>query len=446
MRFGRSDGTGPAGSRKRPFEGRDHPWWWEGAPRADAEEKPLPNHADVVIVGSGYAGLSAALTLARAGRDVVVLEADVPGCGASSRAGGMIGSGHVMPFELLAKRYGERQAAAILQEGLNAYEFTRDLIESEPINCNFKAVGRLRAAWRSADFDMIRRDVDHVIRWLDYDVSIISKSELRNELQTDLYKGGCIYHRHGGLHPALFHSGLLKLATTAGARVRGRTRVTGLSKEGSTHLVKTVAGLSRAKDVIVATNGYTSPELQPFARRIIPVHAYMIATEPIGEPLVSGLIPNHRMVVETRWRHCYYRPSPDGKRILFGARASLDRIGLDRAATILRKLMIEIFPSLKDVSITHCWTGKIGFARDFLTKIGEIDGVHYALACNGSGVAMLPYAGWKAALKVLGRAEGTTAFDRQEFRTIHPLYTGHPWFRPLLSAYYRMKDRREGSS
>ena len=428
------------------FSDVDRPWWWEWAPRPDHSTKVIPNSADVAIVGSGFAGLTAALTLARCGRDVVVLDAETPGFGASSRSGGMIGGGHVVPFRRLEKLYGQRKATAILQEGLNSYLFTASMIESERIECHFRRTGRLRVAWRPQDYELICRDIEDVRKQLDYDVSLVTKADLGKELKTDKYFGGCIYNQHGGLHPAMFQLGILDRASEAGVTVAGNARVVSIDRSGNRFVVNTVRGSVTTRDVIVATNGYTGPELRPFARRLIPVYAYMIATEAIGKSAVQDLIPNHRMVVETRWRHCYYRPSPDGERILFGARASLGRMNLDRSAAVIRKLMLEIFPDLEKVPITHSWTGQLAFAKDFLTHIGKHKGIHYALACNGSGVAMLPYAGHKAALKVMGSRDGDTAFDDHAFKPIYPTYHGLPWFRPFLNTYYRILDRFEGSS
>lgn len=418
------------------------PWWWEAAPRPDLSDVPVPRDVDVAVVGSGYAGLSAALTLSRAGRSVAVLEAGDPGSGASSRSGGMIGIGHRMGskgYAQLAEEYGEPRAVALLKEGVNALEFATGLIEQENIDCRFRRVGRFRAACRAQDYDSIGRDVDALRNKVGIDVDVVPPSGTSQEVATDRYFGGCVFHQHGGLHAGLFHLGLLDRARSVGATVCGRTVVTDIEGHRGAFTVTTSRGQIQARDVIVATNGYTGPLTPAFQRRLIPIASFIIATESIGKDAVNWVIPSRRMIVETRSRHCYYRPSPDGDRLLFGARASLRPIDLRRSGARLHRFMTRLFPSLGGVKITHSWTGNVAFSRDHLTHIGVHEGIHYALACNGSGVAMAPYAGHKAALKVLGSPDGRTAFDEFEFRA-YPLYGGRPWFLPFADWLYRARD------
>ncbi len=421
------------------------PWWWETAPRPDHSQVPIPRRVDVAIVGSGYAGLSAALTLSRAGREVAVFEAGDPGFGASSRSGGMIGSGHRMGskgFSGLAEEFGEARAIAVLKEGVNALEFTTALIEREGIDCSFRRVGRFRAACRAQDYDGIGRDVDLLRRKIGIDVDMVPAAGSSQEVATTRYYGGCVFHEHGGLHPGLFQLGLLDRAQEAGAAVCGQAAVEGIDGQCGAFEIRTARGRTCARDVIVATNGYTGALTPAFRRRLIPISSFIIATEPIGEEAVRQAIPSRRMIVETRSRHCYYRPSPGGERILFGGRAALYPIDLRTSAKRLHRFMTRLFPSLAGVKITHSWTGNIAFARDHFTHIGVRDGIHYALACNGSGVAMAPYAGHKAALKLLGSPDGRTAFDQCEFKA-YPLYDGRPWFLPVVDWLYSARDAWE---
>ena len=124
------------------------PFWWDAAPRDELQfDEALPARCDVAIVGSGYTGLSAALQLARAGRQVLVIDAGVPGLGASTRNGGMIGSGHKLGYEELQARVGHNDAMAILREGLNALEYTYGLIDAEGFDCDLTRCGRFRTAW-----------------------------------------------------------------------------------------------------------------------------------------------------------------------------------------------------------------------------------------------------------------------------------------------------------
>lgn len=176
----------------------------------------------------------------------------------------------------------------------------------------------------------------------------------------------------------------------------------------------------------------------------MPLSSYLIATEPLPVGTVAKLIPGGRMIVETRSRHCYYRASPDGQRIIFGGRAALGAIGPVPAAARLRKLLVQVFPSLVETRFTHSWAGRIAFPRNQMPHIGAIDGIYFALGYSGSGVALAPYLGHKVALKVLGSTDGHTAFDDVPFPTI-PFHRGRPWFLPFLEIWYRVRDRMEGS-
>jgi glycine/D-amino acid oxidase-like deaminating enzyme len=130
------------------------PYWWEEAPRPALAERPLPERAEVAIVGSGYTGLSAALTLVRAGREVVVLEAGEAGMGASSRNGGMCGDSLKIDFGTLRRRHGHARAAALVREGQAALEYIAQLIESEQIECAFRRTGRFTGAHKPGRYEV----------------------------------------------------------------------------------------------------------------------------------------------------------------------------------------------------------------------------------------------------------------------------------------------------
>ncbi len=420
------------------------PWWWEASPPAAPDTAPLPPHCDVAIVGAGYTGLSAALTLARAGRSVLVLDAGLAGAGASTRNGGMIGSGHRLGFPALTDRLGRDRAAAVLREGVASLDFTAALIEREKIDCQFTRSGRFRAAWRARDYDGMGRELDMLRREIGLEADMVPRSEQHREVRTDCYQGGAVYHRHGALHPALFHNGLLACARAAGAHIADHSAVSATRREGGGFTLATARGQVQAGAVIVATNGYTGSESPSLRRRLVPLSSYIVATEPLPAGTVAELIPGGRMIVETRSRHCYYRGSPDGRRIIFGGRAALGAIAPEPAAARLRKLLVQVFPSLAETRFTHSWSGRIAFPRDQMPHVGAIDGIHFALGYSGSGVAMAPYLGHKVALKVLGAADGRTAFDDIPLTAI-PFHRGRPWFLPFLDIGYRIRDRLEGS-
>ncbi len=421
-----------------------NPFWWDAAPREAEQTVTLPAKADCVVVGAGYAGLSAALTLARAGRSVVVCEAGPPGFGASSRSGGMIGHGHRLSYSNLIQLYGARKAKALILEGMASLDDVKHLIGSEGIDARLSAVGRLRGAWTLADYETMGREADLLSRDLGLPVDVVQKSDMRKEIATDSYQGGLVFHSHGGVHPALFQQGLLAVARAAGVQIAGFTPVNRIDTKTDHSVVHTTRGSIIARDVIVATNGYSTRPVLDFARRLVPIPSFLIATEEIGENRVRDLIPNLRMIVETRAKHLYYRPSPDGKRIVLGGRAALHPIEPEEAKLRLRKELVALFPSLDQTAISHVWTGNVAMTRSDLPGIGKLGGLWYALGCNGSGVALMPYLGRKLALKILGDPDGATAFDDIPFKAI-PFYDGRPWFLPLMTAWYRGRDWLRGN-
>ena len=416
------------------------PYWWDAAPREPASAVALPKICDVAIIGAGYTGLSAALTLARAGRSVVVLDAMAPGEGASSRSGGMIGHGHRLSYTKLIARFGPQKAADLIREGMASLEFVKSLIAIEEIDAGLQANGRMRGAWTEADFTAMARDADALRRDLGMSIDVLSKADVRREIAADCYQGGLLFHAHGGVHPALFHQGLLRRAREAGVLVVGHTPVTGLMRGANRFNVETARGSIDAGAVVVATNAYTGRTTPDFARRLVAIPSFMIATEPLGLERVRGLIPNGRMIVETREKHLYYRASPDGTRMVLGGRAALHPIALEEAAARLMKELCAIFPALEGSRVSHVWSGNVAMTRSDLPGIGQRDGIWYALGCNGSGVALMPHLGHKLALKILGRPEGRTAFDDIAFTAV-PFYNGVAWFRPLMTWWFRARDR-----
>jgi glycine/D-amino acid oxidase-like deaminating enzyme len=419
---------------------RQEPCWWEAARPVPTEPVALPRSVDVLVIGAGFTGASAALELARAGRSVLVAEAGVPGQGASTRNGGMVGSGHRVSYFGLRKRYGPDAALALIKEGQNALEFAAALIAGEGIDCHLRRSGRFRAAWRVGHYDAMGRELDAVRKLTGLEADMVPRAEQHRQVATDAYHGGVLYHTHGALHPALFHAGLLARARAAGAVVIGDTPVLGIDDEGDRVMVRTAGGTVAARDVVVATNAYTGAETPHLRRRVLIVGSYIIATEAIGEDAVAALIPSGRMIVETRLLHCYYRASPDGTRILFGGRAALRMVDERRSGRILHRVMTRLFPTLEGVQITHTWSGRVGFTRGQLPRVSSRGRVHHALGYCGSGVAMAPYLGFKAARRVLGADDARCAFDSLPFPAI-PFYEGRPWFLPLLDAGFGLADR-----
>jgi len=418
---------------------KDTPYWWEHAPLTAVATPALPARTDVAVIGGGYTGLSAALTLARAGRSVVVLEAGTPGIGASSRNGGMLGDWLKPSLATLVRRYGRERAVALIAEAREGFYYLGRFIADEGIDCNFVNCGGFTGVTTAARYEAMARETEELSRSIGLEAEMVPKSEVRNEIGSDLYYGGRVMQRRGGLHPARYHAGLLARVRAAGVTVVGDCPVTALERNGSGFRLITPQASLGARDVVVATNGYTGAVTPALRRRVIPVTSYMIATAPLSPNLMATLMPKGRMLSDSNRLLCYFRPSPDNTRVLFGGRPAYTDIGPELAARRLSGYMARIFPELKDVELTHSWFGYIAYTFDRLPHVGTRDGVHYAMGYCGSGVVMSTWLGRKAALRLLGDAEGKSAFAEIEHPS-SPFYYGKPWFLPLVQAWYQGAD------
>jgi glycine/D-amino acid oxidase-like deaminating enzyme len=416
------------------------PFWWEAAPRRELDERPLPTETDVAIVGSGFAGSSAGLVLARAGRKVTVLEKDRPGEGASSRNGGIASGNLRMTFGTMIKTYGIERAKAIYSEGFRAREDLKRFVEQENIDCDYGDVGRWTGANRPKHYESQAREADFINKHFDTGVYMVAKADQHSEIGSDLYFGGQIRPDIHGVHPGKLHHGILARAMEAGVDVQNRTEVISILQEGDRFEVQTSRGSLRARNVIVATNGYTGKATPWLQRRVIPIPSQIIATEQLPQDVMDRLMPKKRMLGETRNLYNYFRPSPDGTRIVFGGKAGTITNDAIEKSRHLKRVLVEIFPELESVALTHSWWGYTGFTFDFMPKLVVNGGVHYATGFCGSGVVWARWLGMKAAYSIVGNSEAETVFAADDFVT-KPLYFGKPWFLPMAYFWYGLKDR-----
>ncbi len=416
------------------------PYWWEEAPRPELAKHSVNETSDVVVIGAGYAGLSAAIELTRAGRSVQVFEKDRAGEGASSRSGG-IGSGNLrVSFAKMIETIGLDSAKALYGEGVAARDDLTLFIKEENINCHYQQVGRFTGATRPEQYESLARNCDLMHEHFGLDAFAVPKSEQHSEIGTDAYHGGVVRNDIGGLHPALLHQGILDCALNTGATIHSHTAVLRIRGEVGDFVVTTPRGTVKTRDVIVCTNGYTDGSTPWLRRRIVPVPSLMIATEPLSQELMDKLIPKRRMLGDTNHIHHYFRPSPDGTRILFGGRTtgSLTVDGpVDHRQ--LQSKMINIFPELKDVSLSHIWWGYVAMNRGHLPQFAIRDGIYYPTSFCGSGVVWARWFGRKAALQILGDPAGKCAFEGQKFKSI-PFYNGNSLLPTAAILWYRVLD------
>ncbi len=424
---------------------RTTPYWWEAAAPPASPVTALPDQADAVIIGGGITGLSTALELARGGMAPLVLDREAIGWGASSRNGGALsGAGSLGRAKSdVSKGIAPALLSEMVDEAEASFDAFEALLARESIECDYVRCGRFVGAHSAAAMESLAKRAALLNAAIPGTAEILPRARLAEELGTPHYHGGMVNHRAASLHPARYTQGLARAARRAGAALAGGVTVDGIAREGTGFLVSTTAGVIRARHVMVATNGYTGAALPWHRRRIVPVASYMVATAVLGRDRVAEVLPKFRVYGDTKKILYYFRPSPDGTRVLFGGRATLSDTDPRVGARWLHRHLVHLLPALEGVRLTHGWKGNVAFAFDMLPHVGVQDGVHHALGCNGSGVVTMTHLGTVAARMMLGGDNRASAFSRMPMPTL-PGYSGTPWFMPLVTGWYRLKDFASG--
>jgi glycine/D-amino acid oxidase-like deaminating enzyme len=416
------------------------PYWWRAAPHKEEPATAPPPNTDVAIIGSGITGLVAALHLARGGRQVTVFEAREPGYGASTRNAGYVGRTLKHGFGELVESHGLSFATQIYGELMEAFLAVKETVESENIACHYRQQGRLLLATSSAMYEAMAREFSLREKHLREPFAMVSRAEQTKEIGTGRYFGGVKIEDHAGLHPGLYHQGLVDAARAAGVTIAAYTPVLRIARDGAGFNVQMARARVAARDVIVATNGYSGDAFPWLKRRVMPFDAYQTVSEPMDAERVSQLLPGDRTFIDWNFNVDWIRRAPgDPTRLIFGGLTGGRNQDLRVMAERLHLRLMRIFPELSDLRFDHVWTGKCGGTFDLYPHIGSHEGIHFAVGYCFAGLPMGTLFGQKLARRILGQKGGESAFDRP--MPSNPLYWGNPWFVPYAINWMSRGDR-----
>jgi glycine/D-amino acid oxidase-like deaminating enzyme len=413
------------------------PLWLQYSALPRPSPQSLPTHVDVLIVGAGYTGLAAARETAAAGRSTLVLEAGELGAGCSSRNGGQVAYSIKPTFGTLSAKYGADLAFRICREGHDAIAHLRVL--AKQTDFGWRDDGCFFGAHTAKHFEAMAKDAGNQPRGLEQRIEVIARKDQQREIASDFYYGGCVYPDDASVDPARLLLVLLQRAQASGASVLDRCPALSINSVRDGFEVLTSRGTVHARQVLLATNGYSGPLSAWHRRRVIPIGSYQIATEALGKERVQALIPQARNIVDSRRVVVYFRPSTDGERIVFGGRAALAEKDPLACVARLRRMLLKIFPQLAAARISNAWVGWVGYTFDTLPHLGQHEGVYYCMGYCGQGVPLAPYFGRRIGQQMVGAAEGRTALDGLSFPT-RPYYFGKPWFLAPSVFFYRSID------
>ena len=418
--------------------------FWEATAEPGPLLQPLAADAatEVAVVGAGYTGLCAGRELARRGVSCIILDSRPLGSGASGRNGGFVSSRFRVPFSVLAKLHGSeiaRRMAALAREAAECVEET--IAAAEIDAARFTRYGSVSAAMNPRQMRALRANVQwHAQEFGESGSILLGQEEVRAETGSTQFVGGVLAPRSAGLHPLNYARGLATDLVRAGVAVHDRTKVDLIERNADGLVLQTPGGRVRARQVILATNGYslTSPATRPLAGRVVPFQSAVIATAPLGNALLRQVLPTGRMAFDAKRLLRWYR-IVDG-RLLVGGRGASGSTDNHIAYRSLERVMRKMWPELARTPIDFRWSGFVGMSVDGLPHVGRLDDrTLFAAAYNGAGVAMSSLLGRYAARIALGEQPDLALLSAEQFRSLL-LPSLHVPATRIATGYYGMLD------
>jgi gamma-glutamylputrescine oxidase len=408
---------------------------------------PLPRlaadvQADVVIIGAGYTGLSAAHHIAASGLQPVVVEANVPGWGASGRNGGVVSSKFRPSFPAIAAAHGRAAARRMYDLGHEAVDIVDELVEAYGIrSAGFSRTGQLKVAHDPVALAATVRDAEWVRAEMgDRSIRVLGAAEVREETGSEVFVGGVLTPCAGAIHPLNLLRGVAAGLTARGVAIYQRSPAIRIRREQRGITVETPEGTVRAAQAIIATNAYSdlAAATAHMQRTLVPFRSAIIATARLSDNLRARIMPSRRTYSETRRMMRWFRMTDD--RVVFGGRGAFGKSDSPAAFRALRRIMATLFPPLADTAIEHQWSGLVAMTLDQMPHAGRIDDrLLYALGYNGAGVAMANLMGRYLAAFARHETPDLGLLDARRLRPV-PFYgLREPAIR-LVAGWYQFLD------
>jgi gamma-glutamylputrescine oxidase len=396
------------------------------------------HHTDVCIIGGGYTGLGAAIELSRQGIDVTLLESAQIGSGASGRNGGQIHTGQRLDPEKLESLLGADQARQLWDMSEDAKASLYDLIKAHAIDCDLKH--GLIHAWHKPGYETDDRDYAAFVRKYGYDkLSFLSKSEVAQELGTDVYYGGSLDRGGGHLHPLKLALGLARTALSQGAKLFENSHVTSYRKiTKGIHLRLENGATVTCQRLLICGNGYMEGLSEEIDSHVMPINNFILTTEPLDD---SAILPHDYAAADSRFVVNYWRKTPDN-RLLFGGGENYTPWVPKDIKAFVRHNMLKVYPQLANVKISHAWGGTLAITMSRAPYVRNLaPNVYTSAGYSGQGVVLAPYFGKLLARAITGDARDVELLSRLPT----PAFFGGRALRwPALVAglsYYALRDR-----